>query len=202
MQSICRRNCRCRAWHDKPGRADCKSTLHIGAQNAVVLVDRFVRLGPALPAVFPVSQHDRGLKEEVSKAHSSARCPTLGLVTSAFLSLPPSRPTTSSWIFMPSVFSKDSTTNIDLPNFDSLLVKGSYPTSAPIHLCLSHIAELGTGRGAVILTPSKERLQGALLAENDPWLQRNSGTGTVAALSRCINILSVLLPPHSVRTGL
>ncbi|KAF7433149.1 hypothetical protein PC9H_005098 [Pleurotus ostreatus] len=99
---------------------------------------------------------------------------------------------------MPSVFSKDSTTNIDLPKFDSLLVKGSYPPSAPIHLCLSHIAESGTSHGAVILTPSKEQLEGALLAENDPWLQRNSGTGTVAAISRRINVLYPPTPHHMV----
>lgn len=60
MQSICRRICRRPAWHGKPGRATCKSTLRIGAQNAVVLIERVGRLGPAFPAVFPVSQHDRG----------------------------------------------------------------------------------------------------------------------------------------------
>ncbi|KAF4602174.1 hypothetical protein EYR40_005378 [Pleurotus pulmonarius] len=99
---------------------------------------------------------------------------------------------------MPSVFSKDSATNIDLPKFDTLLVKGSYPPSAPVHLCLSHIAESGTNCCAVILAPSKERLQGALEAENDPWLQKNSGTGTVAALSRHINVLYPPTPHHMV----
>jgi hypothetical protein len=48
-----------------------------------------------------------------------------------------------------------------LPDAESILLRGqALPSSAPLHLCLSHLAALPKGR-AVLITPSKDTLSQA-----------------------------------------
>lgn len=87
-----------------------------------------------------------------------------------------------------------------LPLFQTLLIKGPLPASAPIHLCLSHLATRSHGR-AVILTPSAQHISEALTGMNDVWLNDRGGDGSVfstllrthvlcGALIACSNMLS------------
>lgn len=76
-----------------------------------------------------------------------------------------------------------------LPNFRTLLIKGQYHASAPIHLALSYLAESSDPNAEVIfITPSREAIVRALHTHNDDWLVMNSGCGDVTALSARIKI--------------
>ncbi|KAI0776032.1 hypothetical protein BD413DRAFT_470117 [Trametes elegans] len=70
-----------------------------------------------------------------------------------------------------------------LPEFQSLLVKGPYHASAPVHLLLSHSAVHPEAK-AILLTPCRSTIQHALVDMNDEWLDRKSGHGRVGAASR------------------
>jgi hypothetical protein len=77
---------------------------------------------------------------------------------------------------------------LQLPSFESLLIKGPYHASAPIHFCLSYLAENIHSR-ALVLSPKREDLINALQEYHDDWLVKNSGTGRISDLSSKITIL-------------
>ena len=77
-----------------------------------------------------------------------------------------------------------------LPEFTTLLLKGPYHASAPIHLCLSHLANR-PGSRAVLLTPSRENFIAALRDFNDDWLNECGGYGTVSQILSRVDVLFV-----------
>ncbi len=99
---------------------------------------------------------------------------------------------------MTSVFPLPSPT---LPEFTTLLLRGPYHASAPVHLCLTHLANR-PGSRAVLLTPSRENFVTALRNFNDDWLNECGGYGAVSqALSR-VDVLFVSFAVHKTRHGL
>jgi hypothetical protein len=77
-----------------------------------------------------------------------------------------------------------------LPPFKTLLVKGKYHSSAPIHLSLSHIARSNDFE-VIIITPSRQKIATALQEYNDDWLTANSGLGAITCISSRVKLLSV-----------
>lgn len=77
-----------------------------------------------------------------------------------------------------------------LPDFTTLLLKGPYHASAPIHLCLTHLANRPESR-AVLLTPSRENFVAALRDFNDDWLNECGGYGAVSQILSRVDILFV-----------
>ena len=77
-----------------------------------------------------------------------------------------------------------------LPEFTTLLLKGPYHASAPIHLCLTHLANR-PGSRAVLLTPSRDNFVAALRDLNDDWLNECGGYGTVTQVLSRVDVLSV-----------
>src|SRR5579863_6881652 len=77
-----------------------------------------------------------------------------------------------------------------LPAFTTLLLKGPYHASAPIHLCLTHLASR-PGSRAVLLTPSRDNFVAALRDLNDDWLNECGGYGTVSEVLSRVDVLSV-----------
>ena len=88
---------------------------------------------------------------------------------------------------MTSVFPLPSPT---LPEFTTLLLKGPYHASAPIHLCLTHLASR-PGQRAVLLTPSRDNFVAALRDLNDDWLNECGGYGAVSQVLSRVDVLSV-----------
>lgn len=62
-----------------------------------------------------------------------------------------------------------------LPSFNSLLVRGPYPPSAPLHLCLSHIQ--ANAGNVLFLSPSRQAFATPLQDFNDQWLTTNAAKG-------------------------
>ncbi|KAA1466275.1 hypothetical protein DENSPDRAFT_831072 [Dentipellis sp. KUC8613] len=79
-----------------------------------------------------------------------------------------------------------------LPPFDSLLLKGKYHASAPIHLCLTHLSS-HPGTKAIVLTPSRQKWLQALCDFNDDWLNECGGYGAVSHILSQVDVLSVTL---------
>lgn len=86
----------------------------------------------------------------------------------------------------------DTLAGNSLPPFKTLLIKGPYHPSAPIHLCLSHTSTHPQSR-SLFLTPSRTGLKDALAIFNDDWLTEKSGHGTVSEISSRIKILLVII---------
>lgn len=77
-----------------------------------------------------------------------------------------------------------------LPQFSTLLIKGNYPPSAPIHLCVSHLKASSRAQGrALFLTPNREVLAAALEDYGDGWMTAHCMTGAYAALFSSIDML-------------
>ncbi|KAI0796587.1 hypothetical protein C8Q75DRAFT_741606 [Abortiporus biennis] len=82
-----------------------------------------------------------------------------------------------------------------LPGFNTLLIHGPYHWSAPIHLCLSHIAQHPESQ-AVILAPSRHRFRGGLLNCRDDWLNVHGGEGLITHFASKVQILYPPKLPH------
>ena len=91
--------------------------------------------------------------------------------------------------YMLSLF-PDSLTGHNLPPCRTLLIKGSYHSSAPIHLCLSHSRTHPRSK-VIWLTSSRSRFRRSLEEFNDDWLSTCAGHGRVAEILSRIDILSV-----------
>lgn len=76
--------------------------------------------------------------------------------------------------------------------FISLIVAGSFHASAPIHLCLTHLASR-PGKKAVLLSPSRENFLSSAIQFNDDWLNECGGYGAVAEVLSRVIALYVLL---------
>jgi hypothetical protein len=87
-----------------------------------------------------------------------------------------------------------------LPEFTTLLLKGPYHASAPIHLCLTHLASR-PGSRAVLLTPSRDNFVAALRDLNDDWLNECGGYGAVSEVLSRVDVLSVSFVVPATRTG-
>lgn len=85
-----------------------------------------------------------------------------------------------------------------LPDFTTLLLKGPYHASAPIHLCLTHLANR-PGSRAVLLTPSRENFVAALRDFNDDWLNECGGYG---AVSQVLSRVDVFYPPTALQASI
>ena len=73
-----------------------------------------------------------------------------------------------------------------LPPFSALLVHGTYPPSAPIHLCLS----IPPGQKAILLSPTRQLLLQSVASCHDNLLQ-SSGSGAISSISSRVSILLV-----------
>lgn len=93
---------------------------------------------------------------------------------------------------MPSLFPQPGPS---LPTFRTLLVKGSYHPSAPIHLSLSCTSK-ATDSHAILISPSRQNLTMALQEYNDEWLKLNSGLGDVSSLSARVKLFYPPSPAH------
>ncbi|KZP24578.1 hypothetical protein FIBSPDRAFT_1042042 [Athelia psychrophila] len=82
-----------------------------------------------------------------------------------------------------------------LPPFETLLIKGDYHPSAPIHLCLSHTQARPHSR-ALLLTPSRATFKRALQEHHDDWLSTHSGHGRMMEVSRRIDVFYPPSPAH------
>ncbi|EJF61299.1 hypothetical protein DICSQDRAFT_61140 [Dichomitus squalens LYAD-421 SS1] len=79
-----------------------------------------------------------------------------------------------------------------LPEFQTLLVRGTYHASAPVHLLLSHCS--GTpGARAICLTPQREPFTNALVELKDQWIEVHGGIGRTSAAALRTEILFVVL---------
>lgn len=83
------------------------------------------------------------------------------------------------------------TTEFTLPSFRRLLIQGPYHATAPLHLCLSHLAQTTSTR-AVFLTPSRDALITALREFDEEWLNVHGGHGAISKLSSKVDILLVI----------
>lgn len=99
--------------------------------------------------------------------------------------------------------------------FQSLLIKGKYHASAPIHLCLSHALEPETIK-ALLVVPSRSSLKKSLKQLKDEWIKMHGGEGRTSGAAMKVQVLSVrcvsvkqlglnyltdtLLPPHTSRS--
>ena len=79
----------------------------------------------------------------------------------------------------------------ELPLAQTLLVKGDYHPSAPIHFCISHLSRDNAEGTAVFITPSKEAFVKTLVTYNDRWLGKYGGSGEVAAKLSRVKVLFV-----------
>ncbi len=77
-----------------------------------------------------------------------------------------------------------------LPDYRSLLVKGLYHASAPVHLLLSHNTDDPEAR-AIFLTPRRDAIKNDLIDLNDAWISEYSGRGRNAAAAQRIETLYV-----------
>lgn len=78
-----------------------------------------------------------------------------------------------------------------LPPFTTLLIKGAYPPSSPLHFCISHLKSslLPLDRQRVLfLTPDRQVFASALQDFNDGWLVENTMKGEFAQLFSKIDI--------------
>ncbi|KAJ6539658.1 hypothetical protein B0H19DRAFT_1180020 [Mycena capillaripes] len=82
-----------------------------------------------------------------------------------------------------------------LPDFKSLVVKGPYHASAPVHLALSHSANVPATR-ILMITPSRETMAAALREYNDDWISMHSGEGKTLELSSCTTVFYPPSPAH------
>ncbi|KAF8213870.1 hypothetical protein K438DRAFT_1563454 [Mycena galopus ATCC 62051] len=82
-----------------------------------------------------------------------------------------------------------------LPDFKSLLIKGPYHPSAPIHLALSHATNL-PDTSILMVTPSRDTMATALRDHNDDWISAHSGQGSVLELSSCTTVFYPPSPAH------
>ena len=78
-----------------------------------------------------------------------------------------------------------------LPSTKSLLIKGEYHPSAPIHFCISRLSQGNDEDMAVFITPSKDAFIQALVRYNDRWLGKYGGSGQVAAKLSRVKVLFV-----------
>ncbi|KAJ7284095.1 hypothetical protein C8J57DRAFT_1294378 [Mycena rebaudengoi] len=85
-----------------------------------------------------------------------------------------------------------------LPEFASLLVKGSYHPSAPIHLALSHAAHF-PGTRTLLITPSRQTMVLALQNYNDDWISTHSGKGKTLDLA---SLATAYYPPSPAHLAL
>jgi hypothetical protein len=86
----------------------------------------------------------------------------------------------------------------ELPVTKSLLIKGEYHPSVPIHFCISHLSHVNDEDTAVFITPSKESFVQTLVAYNDRWLGKYGGSGEVAAKLSRVKALFVAEIPKTV----
>ncbi|KAI0750893.1 hypothetical protein C8Q80DRAFT_1154511 [Daedaleopsis nitida] len=70
-----------------------------------------------------------------------------------------------------------------LPDFQQLLVRGSFHASAPIHLLFSYTSE-NTDSRAILLTPRRDSLKDVLVELNDQWINVHSGIGSSSAAAQ------------------
>ncbi|KAI1796300.1 hypothetical protein LXA43DRAFT_662560 [Ganoderma leucocontextum] len=85
-----------------------------------------------------------------------------------------------------------------LPDFRSMLVRGPYHPSAPVHLLLSHGFENPEDK-AVLLTPHRESFRNALIELNDRWLELHSGNGRSSGAAQRTQMF---YPPTLAHLGL
>ncbi|KAH9062206.1 hypothetical protein EDB87DRAFT_326171 [Lactarius vividus] len=83
-----------------------------------------------------------------------------------------------------------------LPEFTTLLLKGPFHASAPIHLCLTHLANR-PGTCAVLLTPSRDNFVAALRDLNDDWLNECGGFGAVYEVLSRVEVFYAPTPSHA-----
>ncbi|KAH9843882.1 uncharacterized protein C8Q71DRAFT_730404 [Rhodofomes roseus] len=85
----------------------------------------------------------------------------------------------------------------ELPQFHTLLVRGPYHPSAPIHLVLSHNWRDPKGK-AIFISPSRAAFLASLAKFDDEWLKVHGGDGLTCSASARIENLYPPTPAHLV----
>lgn len=81
-----------------------------------------------------------------------------------------------------------------LPDFRTLLVKGNYHASAPIHLSLSYVHAHDAAK-VLLISPSRARFMTEMKQLRDSWTNEHGGDGQVA---RAANRIELLLSPFII----
>lgn len=100
--------------------------------------------------------------------------------------LPPLAPLRTT---MPSLFPPPCP---QLPDFKSMLIRGDYHPSAPIHLLLSYAAAIPEAK-AVFLTPRRDSLMNDLADLNDHQLNTSSGSGKCNGAAMRTQVLYIVI---------
>ncbi|KDQ64685.1 hypothetical protein JAAARDRAFT_145694 [Jaapia argillacea MUCL 33604] len=82
-----------------------------------------------------------------------------------------------------------------LPDSTTALIKGCYPTSSPIHLCISHLRSRPQGK-ALLFTPSRPAFPAGLKEFDDAWLASCGGHGRISGLTARVKVLYPPSPAH------
>ena len=77
-----------------------------------------------------------------------------------------------------------------LPDYSSLLIKGLYHASTPVHLLLSHTMDSPEAR-AILLSPHRAAFKNDLVDLNDAWISEHSDHGRNAAAAQRVELLYV-----------
>ncbi|EKM59346.1 uncharacterized protein PHACADRAFT_136950 [Phanerochaete carnosa HHB-10118-sp] len=85
-----------------------------------------------------------------------------------------------------------------LPDLETLLLKGSFHASAPIHLCYSYVLHYDAPK-AVLLTPSRARFVHSLKSFNDEWIRKHGSDGLTCKATSKVDVLSVRWVPVGMR---
>ena len=77
-----------------------------------------------------------------------------------------------------------------LPEFDTLLIKGPYPPSAPLTLAINHLSQKDVDErtDVLLLTPSREAFASALQEYNDARMNESALTGSLVPLMTGVRI--------------
>ncbi|KAJ3556938.1 hypothetical protein NM688_g1748 [Phlebia brevispora] len=82
-----------------------------------------------------------------------------------------------------------------LPSFKSLLIKGRYHASAPIHLCLSEALRPECTK-VILVVASRAALTASLTHLRDEWIKVHGGEGRIAGAAMKVEVLYPPTPAH------
>ena len=77
-----------------------------------------------------------------------------------------------------------------LPKFRTILLKGKYHASAPIHICLSYALSPEVDK-VVLIAPSRSALKTDVEKAKDDWIAVHGGEGLTSGAALKVDVLSV-----------
>lgn len=77
-----------------------------------------------------------------------------------------------------------------LPDFETLLLKGTLHASAPIHFCYSYVLHHDIPK-AILFTPSRAKFVHSLKSYGDNWISKHGGDGLMCKAASRVDVLLV-----------